>query len=264
MRIQRMTKHISTQNWFAVALDFIVVVMGVGVALVGQQWLAQRQDRAELVRAEAALQTDLFGNYYIARERVGLSTCRREAMQVIAARLLEPGEDWTPMPRGQTDTVYRNALPILLRSPVRNRGSSIWEAELARGTFNQMDDERRYTLDVIFRQTRAAEALQDDIFTLQSRLKALAAATRIGPEDRLRYYDLLAELDDKSALLELLSGQIAGNIEAVGVNLSDEESRNAVAGLAQTNAGIIAVYGDCFDPVTMPFLDAAPEDGQPQ
>jgi hypothetical protein len=47
MRLRSLTKHLREQNWFAVVLDFVIVVfgvgVGVGVAMMGQQWLSERQ-----------------------------------------------------------------------------------------------------------------------------------------------------------------------------------------------------------------------------
>jgi hypothetical protein len=34
MNLRRLTKHVQDQNWFAVALDFLIVVFGVGVTLM--------------------------------------------------------------------------------------------------------------------------------------------------------------------------------------------------------------------------------------
>lgn len=46
MLLRRITKHIQEQNWFAVGVDFFIVVVGVFVGLQVQQWSAQRADRA--------------------------------------------------------------------------------------------------------------------------------------------------------------------------------------------------------------------------
>jgi hypothetical protein len=45
VRLRSLTKHLREQNWFAVVLDFVIVVfgVGVGVAMMGQQWLSERQ-----------------------------------------------------------------------------------------------------------------------------------------------------------------------------------------------------------------------------
>jgi hypothetical protein len=255
MILRRVIKHVRGQEWTAIFLDFLIVVVGVGVALVGQQWLSDRQQRAEMRVAVTALQRDLFFNYWYAKERLAVADCRKQAYQAIAEKLLAPGDDWAGMPRVNDDDTFKPALPVLLRSPSRNWGSRNWQAELARGTFNQMDDERRTELDQLFKQTQHAEELQRKIYTLQGRIKTLAVTTTIGQSDRLRYYDMLGEMDDKSGLLELISSQMIANIEEIGINLPTEDRRWRSEGLAQQNERSAAVYGACFVPMKMPIFD---------
>ena len=44
MRLRSLTKHVKDQNWFAVALDFFIVVFGVFMGFQVQQWNSSRQD----------------------------------------------------------------------------------------------------------------------------------------------------------------------------------------------------------------------------
>ena len=46
MLLRRLTKHVKDQNWFAVALDFLIVVLGVFIGLQVNNWNAASQDRA--------------------------------------------------------------------------------------------------------------------------------------------------------------------------------------------------------------------------
>ncbi len=78
MKLRRITQHLSDQNWFAVALDFIIVVIGVGAALMAQQWLGERHSRAELDRALDSLSADLFRVYFVSKERLAVAECRKE------------------------------------------------------------------------------------------------------------------------------------------------------------------------------------------
>jgi hypothetical protein len=120
-------------------------------------------------------------------------------------------EAWIAMPRplgGLDLNSLKTALPMLLRSPSRNWGSRNWEAELERGTFNQMDGERRDTLDFIFKSANIVEVMQDEIYTLQGRLKALAVSTTVGQSDRLRYYEMIGidlPLEHRKELFELMA-----------------------------------------------------------
>jgi hypothetical protein len=73
----------------------------------------------------------------------------------------------------------KSAFLFLLQSPSRNFGARIWDAELARGTFNQMGDGRRSELDSLFKQANGVETYQDAIYILQGRLKTLTLTTTI-------------------------------------------------------------------------------------
>lgn len=254
MILRRIREHVKAQNWSAAGLDFFIVVIGVGVAMIGQQWLTDRQQRADMRTVEAALQVDLFFNYSHALERKAVAACRREAYEAIATQLLETGETWTPVPVLAGARPSGQVLPELLRSPQRLWGSRNWEAGLARGVFNQMDDERRSALDGLFNQAQYAEVTQFEIYTLQARMKKLAVTTTISPEDRSRYYDVLSELDAKSAAMEGISGQLIEQIEGVGMDLPDEFISDALERLVLSNARGAAIYGECFVPVTFPLL----------
>ena len=47
MILRRITEHVKTQNWFAVFLDFLIVVAGVFVGLQVNNWNEARSERAK-------------------------------------------------------------------------------------------------------------------------------------------------------------------------------------------------------------------------
>ncbi len=55
MILRRITEHVKAQNWFAIFLDFIIVVVGVFIGIQVSNWNAARGDRAK----EAAYLTQL-------------------------------------------------------------------------------------------------------------------------------------------------------------------------------------------------------------
>lgn len=46
MILRRVTQHVNDQNWFAVALDFLIVVVGVLLAIQVANWNERRQDQS--------------------------------------------------------------------------------------------------------------------------------------------------------------------------------------------------------------------------
>jgi len=65
MILRRITEHVRTQNWFAVFLDFLIVVVGVFIGLQVANWNEARQERSDaeaiLLRLETDLQTEITG-----------------------------------------------------------------------------------------------------------------------------------------------------------------------------------------------------------
>ncbi|MEQ9506153.1 MAG: hypothetical protein RLO80_07755 [Hyphomonas sp.] len=59
MILRRLTEHVKDQNWFAVALDFLIVVLGVFVGLQVNNWNEARAAKARRDQITAALITDL-------------------------------------------------------------------------------------------------------------------------------------------------------------------------------------------------------------
>jgi hypothetical protein len=47
MILRRVTEHIKAQNWFAVGLDFVIVVVGVFIGIQVSNWNESRVERLE-------------------------------------------------------------------------------------------------------------------------------------------------------------------------------------------------------------------------
>ncbi len=59
MRLRSLTKHIREQNWFAVALDFLIVVVGILIAFQITEWNEKQQDQAEEFQVLHALKNNI-------------------------------------------------------------------------------------------------------------------------------------------------------------------------------------------------------------
>ncbi|MCR9224024.1 MAG: hypothetical protein NXH70_08120 [Hyphomonas sp.] len=59
MILRRVTKHVKDQNWFAVGIDFFIVVVGVFVGLQVQNWSERQGDRSAEQRYLIELRQDL-------------------------------------------------------------------------------------------------------------------------------------------------------------------------------------------------------------
>ena len=254
MLLRRIIEHVTAQNWFAVVLDFFIVVLGVGAALAAEQWLDDRCEAANLDRVELALRDELFDVYLNAKERIAVTECRKQRIQILADLLAQPDEDWPGAPLFEGISSENLTFPEVLHSPNRGWESALWDAELAQGNLASMEIERRNLYLRAFEDAKYMETLQERIIQGQTRLKLLALKIKLTPSDRLRYLDSLAKVDTDSANLELSSEQIISWIESIGsyYNRDERETRREI--VATQNASASDVYGDCREPVVIPFL----------
>ena len=254
MIVRRISQHVRDQNWFAVVMDLVIVVLGVGLALMAQQWLQNAQQRADLENAEIALRADLDSNYFNAHEWLSMANCRRIRTKKIAERLSESSPQWVGMPWLGYNVLENYVLPSVLPTNFRTWGSRIWNAELEKGTFDSMDKSRRHLFDELFSQTKLMQDIQGDADEIHARLKALTMTTKITPSDRIRYFELLAVYDRQSGLLEHASQQVIDNIESIGLAYDRSLFLEREGKLTRYNESLTARAGECFEPIVMALL----------
>lgn len=262
MILRHITQHVKDQNWFAVGIDFFIVVVGILIAFQITNWSEQRQAYTELEIAEAALQFDLMRNYVNAKERLTLQECRVAQFQNLSEKLLAPGDSWQGVARLDTDSDGQRAIKNVLRSPSRVWGSRIWHAELNRGTFNLMGKEQRNALDLLFGQVERIQQRQESIIRLQSRLNVLGKDTILPRSARLRYFDILSEIDTLSYFIERNAEQVIQSIETIGVVLDTSTKPMVRSYTADLNESRPETYGSCVKPITLEILDLTPSENE--
>jgi hypothetical protein len=62
MILRRVREHVTNHNWFAVAVDFIIVVIGVFVGIQASNWNQARVERQQAREYRSMLQSDLDAN----------------------------------------------------------------------------------------------------------------------------------------------------------------------------------------------------------
>ena len=79
MLLRRITQHVKEQNWFAVFLDFLIVVVGVFIGLQVANWNEARADRGLRAGYLVQLIEDLQADVIEAKETraSGLGSCWR-------------------------------------------------------------------------------------------------------------------------------------------------------------------------------------------
>lgn len=266
MILRRLRAHVEAENWFAVAIDFVIVVVGVFIGIQVANWNEAQQDRARLSQAVEALRGELAWNYFVAQERLSLKACRVQQMNRVVAALQDTETDWSGLIWRDTDTDagYGFVFQRVLASPHRPSRGRLWRSELSQGTFQTMDRGRRDALDFIFEQSRDSEELQDRILEAQAGVQVLSTDLVLAPSDRLRYLELISLIDQHSALLELFAAQMSESIRQLDLQFTEAEKAliEPVADKFFDDELRRTRYGDCVLPIQPLYDEATPRRGQ--
>ena len=84
MLLRRITKHVKDQNWFAVGLDFLIVVVGVFIGIQVNNWNVARGERADAAVVLERLEQD----FEQILERADLSLSAHDRNLKAAGRLI--------------------------------------------------------------------------------------------------------------------------------------------------------------------------------
>jgi hypothetical protein len=98
MLLRRFSNHFRRQDWFAVVLDLLVVVLGIVIGLQASQWNQSRIDQREEIKYLLALDADLDDSHAflsaqptrnrIRAKYIASTTAKRELVKV-EAKLVE-------------------------------------------------------------------------------------------------------------------------------------------------------------------------------
>lgn len=85
MILRRLREHVTHHNWFAVTIDFVIVVLGVFVGIQASNWNQARIERRQAREYRAMLQSDLDANLQnLASRKRYYGWVRREALATLA------------------------------------------------------------------------------------------------------------------------------------------------------------------------------------
>lgn len=80
---RRLYEHVKSHNWFAVAIDFVIVVVGVFIGLQAQEWSALRGDRAREAAYLSGIARDVRSDLSEIDEIIRVSTLRMSALNFL-------------------------------------------------------------------------------------------------------------------------------------------------------------------------------------
>ncbi len=86
-RLLRVAEHVRTQNWTAIGIDFLIVVLGVFVGIQVSNWNAERTERQRGAEFTERLRADLRGEHWVYQFMIAYYSDVRDAANLAVAAL---------------------------------------------------------------------------------------------------------------------------------------------------------------------------------
>ena len=178
MILRRISENIRSQNWFAVAVEFVIVVVGVFMGLQVQDWNEARKERME--------EHELLGRLY--EETVGLLDLQREELVSLRARAdVLMGVNPVLFEQERSRSISEEECSNIASSHVFRRPPDelpVLDEMLSTGRFDVLQDKiikEQLRTYVLFRGRGRAyyEEATNELFRLHSRFPGLITIGRV-------------------------------------------------------------------------------------
>jgi hypothetical protein len=184
------------------AMELVIVVAGVLIAMWLQQWVEQRRAIATMHSAEDAIHDEVRQALESLIWREAISQCHFDRASRLKAGLTGPDDRWPGL--DENTLVARKpggryaaptVVPSVYQRPVDSLTDSAWNSALGTGALAPMDRDRFGKLVAVYDQIqflRQNRELEDRAAT---RLSALAFPMRFTPETRMALTEALYDID---------------------------------------------------------------------
>ncbi len=254
MLLRRVIEHVKAQNWTAVALDFVIVVMGVLLALWASQWASDRSARRSAQIAAEAMDADLRLMAIGTMRRFTTHPCIIDAIDRLSEAVsIEDGEPFIMPAAGRLnkpdDSFFEDYYPVGLW----NYPMQAFDRAVAIGAFDHMDAQRAADYATAYEWVRQLAQANEEEEVLRARLSIIEMIDRMDAQTRLAIRTDLAELDGWNQAV-LNSGRFLFdtmhrlNIEPAAQDRSDWHAYNELAR---------SIRGDCVIDLPLDFSGAA-------
>lgn len=242
-------------GWKSFAFEVAIVVLGVAIAMLADDFVSNFNRRAEIRQSMKAVEDDLLVVMLFASERLAVEPCRLEQENDLKAQLSEFGTQWDPdVPESINRDADFLALDLMIRSPQRQMPDSAWRAFMASSSALYLDVETYSTIDSIFGSVEKLNSASEDIWQLQGRISHLSVPGRLSDAERRNSLALLGELSALQSMRYVLSEQLLTLVTDNVVfdadywgSFDEAAQRPYISGVSGLVAAGQAVYGECFN-----------------
>ena len=231
--------------WKRFAGELVTIVLGVFLALVGQEWLNDRFERKQTRFAEDELRHEIMISAQNAYQRLALADCLHDELAQVTARLNEHRQSWVPVKRNfASDQSSPRTLQQVYGAPVRPWNRAAWDTAIASNSLTYMPVDRAIAYVHVYEAIDKIRELQADEFDAGSRLSLLSVPQPMTDVIRSEMLMNVGTVDANLSMISNVSAALIYEMSKLGYELTGEER----AGFAQRIALAREVRGACVKP----------------
>jgi len=243
------------------AMELVIVIGGVLIALWLQQWGERRQAQRNLALAEEAIHDELRETLKSLIWRESIKQCHADRIKLLKSALVAPRIEWPGLeenalwlvpPKGMIGT--ESIISSVYWRPLDTFTDAAWRSALATGTLAPMDRKRFALLVNAYDQIQFLRDTRDRETAATERLAALTFPMRLTPEVRSDMLQGLYVLDRSRFTFALIGpSTVAGWMRELGWNDRAEFDRYLVDDAKEVKA-VGLVWRPCVAKSRNPFI----------
>jgi hypothetical protein len=214
------------EGWRETAKEIAVIVVGIVIALLGEQAVEALHWRAEVAEARKSLQSELDQIYMVSAERIVLAPCLYAQLDRIESTLLRSGESFTPVPALNDD---KYGMTFVYRSPKRPWNTSVWNSVNTGGLSSHFSQGDRQELGALYALVAEMHAENLSEAEAGGALLVLSRPIKIDAGVQVHMLELVEGERDRVGDMRVLATQIIHHIDKFGTMLSWQDLRKQSA-----------------------------------
>ncbi len=180
----------------------MIVVFGVVIALLANQYVTQLNRRAEMLDMMKGVESDLLLIATSASERLAVEPCRLDQETSLLTLLQRDAPYWEPEVSASLNTGFDDqSVPSVLRMPLRFWPVTAWQAATSSEGSFALDRAQYSLLNFVFQTAEIINLTIEDLRQKRAELSHLAIGGEITLAQRRDAISLLADISSQEALM---------------------------------------------------------------
>jgi hypothetical protein len=232
-------------GWRDFATEIVTIVIGVVIALGGEQIVEQIHWRGQLAQARAEMRDELHSSAYAAYERLVVAPCLSARLTKLRGELLSASAEW-PGDMLVQGHASDGGIPPAYIAPWRQWTSQAYDALLASGAAGHMTAKEMLAYSRVYSIVREMRMTGDAEQSSVGRLADLSTKMTLPEGAKEDFLEALADARQDNRRARTLAEEMLAPMADLGLALPTSERQGLITQMQ-------AIFGACATAQTVPL-----------